>query len=165
MPLHTSIILAEPLLQARLITRISCTTSRGIADSCVLRPNKLITDFLQIWTNAYAQAVYLAQNGFQYWFSQDELTELEQNNEEFRAVIPEEEQLMAFYEPCTEDDADAVFMLNTEILKNLLRLSGLRTLSDQKLGRVLKARKFIRIKRQGRYGYLIKTKTQEVPTT
>ncbi|MCI7592519.1 VapE domain-containing protein [Alistipes shahii] len=113
---------------------------------------------------AYAQAVYLAQNGFQYWFSQDELTELEQNNEEFRAVIPEEEQLMAFYEPCTEDDADAVFMLNTEILKNLLRLSGLRTLSDQKLGRVLKARKFIRIKRQGRYGYLIKTKTQEVPT-
>jgi len=50
MPLHTSIILAEPLLQARLITRISCTTSRGIADSCVLRPNKLITDFLQIWT-------------------------------------------------------------------------------------------------------------------
>ena len=114
---------------------------------------------------AYAQAVYLAQNGFQYWFSQDELTELEQNNEEFRAVIPEEEQLMAFYEPCTEDDADAVFMLNTEILKNLLRLSGLRTLSDQKLGRVLKARKFIRIKRQGRYGYLIKTKTQEVPIT
>lgn len=107
----------------------------------------------------------MIQNGFQYWFSQDELSELEQNNEEFRAVIPEEEQLMAFYEPCTEDDTDAVFMLNTEILKNLLRLSGLRTLSDQKLGRVLKARKFIRIKRQGRYGYLIKTKTQEVPTT
>ena len=114
---------------------------------------------------AYAQAINLIQNGFQYWFSQDELSELEQNNEEFRAVIPEEEQLMAFYEPCTEDDTDAVFMLNTEILKNLLRLSGLRTLSDQKLGRVLKARKFIRIKRQGRYGYLIKTKTQEVPTT
>ena len=114
---------------------------------------------------AYAQAINLIQNGFQYWFSQDELSELEQNNEEFRAVIPEEEQLMAFYEPCTEDDTDAVFMLNTEILKNLLRLSGLRTLSGQKLGRVLKARKFIRIKRQGRYGYLIKTKTQEVPTT
>ena len=113
---------------------------------------------------AYAQAVYLAQNGFQYWFSQDELTELEQNNEEFRAVIPEEEQLMTFYEPCDEADPEAFFMKTTDILKNLLRLSGLRSLSEQKLGRVLMAH-FERVKRQGRYGYLIKTKTQEVPTT
>lgn len=110
---------------------------------------------------AYAQAISLAQNGFQYWFSQDELAELEQNNEEFRAVIPEEEQLMTFYEPCDEADPEAVFMKTTDILKNLLRLSGLRSLSEQKLGRVLMAH-FKRVKRQGRYGYMIKTKTQEV---
>ena len=183
MLLLTSIILAEPLLQDRLITRISCTTSQGIADSCVLRQNHPVK-FLQHAVQVSRQVIagvpdvagvqtnpdlfaqfHLIQNGFQYWFSQDELSELEQNNEEFRAVIPEEEQLMASHEPCTEDDTDAVFMLNTEILKNLLRLSGLRTLSEQKLGRVLKARKFIRIKRQGRYGYLIKAKTQEIPTT
>lgn len=112
---------------------------------------------------AYAQAINLAQNGFQYWFSQEEMAELEQNNEEFRAVIPEEEQLMAFYEPCNDADPEAVFMKTTDILKNLLRLSGLRSLSEQKLGRVLMAH-FERVKRQGRYGYLIKSKTQEVPT-
>lgn len=112
---------------------------------------------------AYAQAINLAQNGLQYWFSQEEMAELEQNNEEFRAVIPEEEQLMAFYEPCNDADPEAVFMKTTDILKNLLRLSGLRSLSEQKLGRVLMAH-FERVKRQGRYGYLIKSKTQEVPT-
>lgn len=112
---------------------------------------------------AYSQAIHLAQNGFQYWFSQEELSELEQNNEEFRAVIPEEEQLMAFYESCDEADPEGGFMKTTDILKNLLRLSGLRSLSEQKLGRVLIAH-FKRVKRQGRYGYLIKTKTQEVPT-
>lgn len=110
---------------------------------------------------AYSQAIYLVNSGFQYWFSQDELAELEQNNEEFRAVIPEEEQLMTFYEPCDEADPEAVFMKTTDILKNLLRLSGLRSLSEQKLGRVLMAH-FKRVKRQGRYGYMIKTKTQEV---
>lgn len=110
---------------------------------------------------AYSQAIHLAQNGFQYWFSQKEMAELEQNNEEFRAVIPEEEQLMAFYEPCDEADPEAVFMKTTDILKNLLRLSGLRSLSEQKLGRVLMAH-FKRVKRQGRYGYMIKTKTQEI---
>ncbi len=113
---------------------------------------------------AYSQAIHLAQNGFQYWFSQEELSELEQNNEEFRAVIPEEEQLMAFYESCDEADPEAVFMKTTDILKNLLRLSGLRSLSEQKLGRVLMAH-FKRVKRQGRYGYMIKLKTQEVTNT
>ena len=113
---------------------------------------------------AYSQAICLAQNGFQYWFSQEEMAELEQNNEEFRAVIPEEEQLMAFYEPCDESDPEAVFMKTTDILKNLLRLSGLRSLSEQKLGRVLMAH-FKRVKRQGRYGYMIKLKTQDVTNT
>lgn len=113
---------------------------------------------------AYAQAISLFQNGFQYWFSQEELTELEQNNEEFRAVIPEEEQLMTFYEPCEETDPEGVFMKTTDILKNLLRLSGLRSLSEQKLGRVLMAY-FKRVKRQSRYGYIIKLKTQEVTNT
>ena len=118
----------------------------------------------QIFTDldkAYAQAISLAQNGFQYWFSQEEMAELEQNNEEFRAVIPEEEQLMAFYEPCNDADPEAVFMKTTDILKNLLRLSGLRSLSEQKLRRVWMAH-FKRIKRQGRYEYMIKTKNQEV---
>lgn len=113
---------------------------------------------------AYSQAISLAQNGFQYWFSQEEMAELEQNNEEFRAVIPEEEQLMTFYEPCEETDPEGVFMKTTDILKNLLRLSGLRSLSEQKLGKVLMAH-FVRVKRQGRYGYMIKPKTQEVPNT
>lgn len=113
---------------------------------------------------AYSQAICLAQNGFQYWFSQEEMAELEQNNEEFRAVIPEEEQLMAFYEPCKDADPEAVFMKTTDILKNLLRLSGLRSLSEQKLGRVLMAH-FERVKRQGRYGYMIKLKTQDVTNT
>lgn len=112
---------------------------------------------------AYAQAVYLFQNGFQYWFSSDELEELEQNNAEFRAMSSEEELLMSFYEPADKTDEEAVFMTTTDILKSLIRLSGLRSLSEQKLGRILTAQ-FERIKRKGRYGYVVKTKKQEDTT-
>lgn len=107
---------------------------------------------------AYAQAYALAKQGFQFWFDQAEIERLEQNNEQFRAVIVEEEQLTTYYEPCGIDDPDALFMKTTDVLRNLQQFSGLRTLSDQRLGRVLSALKYVRVKRQERYGYLLKLK-------
>lgn len=111
----------------------------------------------------YAQAIALEQEGFQYWFDKDEIAVLERNNEAFRAVCVEEEQLISFYEPCNEGDDGALFMKTTDILKSLLQLSGLRSLSDQKLGRVLMSLGYKRVKKDGRYGYLLRLQKPSVP--
>lgn len=105
----------------------------------------------------YAQAYMLYRSGFQYWFSQEESMQIEANNEEFRAVCEEEEQLTSFYERCPLEEATE-FMKTSDIMKNLLRLSGLRSLSIQKLGRVMHKLDFERVKRQGRYVYAVKPK-------
>lgn len=111
----------------------------------------------------YAQAIALLVGGFQYWFDKDEMAVLERNNEAFRAVCVEEEQLTSFYEPCNEGDAGVLFMKTTDILKSLLQLSGLRSLSDQKLGRVLMSLGYKRVKKDGRYGYLLRLRKPSVP--
>ena len=74
----------------------------------------------------------------------------------------EEEQLTSFYEPCNEGDAGVLFMKTTDILKSLLQLSGLRSLSDQKLGRVLMSLGYKRVKKDGRYGYLLRLQKPSV---
>lgn len=110
----------------------------------------------------YAQAIALERSGFQYWFDKDEMAVLERNNEAFRAVCVEEQQLTSFYEPCNEGDAGVLFMKTTDILKSLLQLSGLRSLSDQKLGRVLMSLGYKRVKKDGRYGYLLRLQKPSV---
>ena len=111
----------------------------------------------------YAQAIALWVGGFQYWFDKNEMAVLERNNEAFRAVCVEEEQLTSFYEPCNEGDDGVLFMKTTDILKSLLQLSGLRSLSDQKLGRVLMSLGYKRVKKDGRYGYLLRLRKPSVP--
>ncbi|MCL2858718.1 MAG: hypothetical protein FWF42_03410, partial [Streptococcaceae bacterium] len=85
-----------------------------------------------------------------------DIIELEANNEEFRAICTEEEQLTAFYEPCARDDDDAVYMKTTDILKSLSELSRLRYMSEQKLGKVLHRLQYPRFKHRGWYVYSIK---------
>lgn len=114
-------------------------------------------------SQVYAQAIALERSGFQYWFDKDEMAVLERNNEAFRAVCVEEEQLTSFYEPCNEGDDGVLFMKTTDILKSLLQLSGLRSLSDQKLGRVLMSLGYKRVKKDGRYGYLLRLRKPSVP--
>lgn len=104
----------------------------------------------------FAQAIYMARNGFQFWFSREEIAELEVHNEEFRATCSEEEQLTTYYEACERDDPGVIYMKNTDLLKSLLELSRLRSLSDQKLGKVLQRLKFQRFKYRGRYVYAVK---------
>jgi len=104
----------------------------------------------------FSQAIYLAKNGFRFWFSRDDIAELEANNEEFRAICTEEEQLTTYYEPCARDDDDAVYMKTTEIQRSLLELSHLRSISEQKLGKVLHRLQYPRFKHNGRYVYSVK---------
>lgn len=105
----------------------------------------------------YAQALHLFHSGFQYWFDQNEIAELNASNEEFRTISVEEEQLMSYFEPCSEEN-DPEYLKTTQILQVISSSSKMRGLSEQRLGRVLRAKDFLRVKKGDRWVYVVKRK-------
>lgn len=104
----------------------------------------------------FAQLKYLYLNGFQYWFDEAEISELNIKNAEFRDICVEEEALTSYFEKTATNDESSQFMTTTQILKKLTQLTGNKRLSLQSLGMVLRDLKFERIKKKGVYGYLVK---------
>jgi predicted P-loop ATPase len=79
-------------------------------------------DMNKVW----AQALHLAQEKFPYWFSHEELQELNKVNEIYRQLSPEEEWLMKLYEPCERTNPKAQFLMPSEILSKLNAWSGMK---------------------------------------
>lgn len=82
----------------------------------------------QVW----AQALSLLEEGNTYWFSQEELKVLNEINDIYRQVPPEEEWLQKLYDPCERSDPKAKFLMTSEMLTRLNVYSGMR-LSIKKL--------------------------------
>ena len=106
----------------------------------------------------FAQAVHLFRNGFQYWFTKDDVEFLNKNNENFRIRNLEEDLLLKHYEPCSEDDEQRVFMTTTEIMNTLAKSAGINFdgRNTYRLGKVLSSCGFIRAKKRNVYGYYLK---------
>jgi predicted P-loop ATPase len=82
--------------------------------------------------SVWSQALHLLDNGYRYWFTQEDMKQLNQINEIYRQVPPEEEWLMKMYEPCDPNNAQAKFLMPSEILTKLNLWSGMK-LSIRKL--------------------------------
>lgn len=111
----------------------------------------------------YAQAVHLVNNGFPFYFNSEEIQMVNQSNEQFRAMSVEEELLLTYFDPCEAEDAD--FLFSTTQLVGWFTEKVKMSVTDgakQKLGKALRAHKFVRIKRQNRYVYALKEKASEV---
>lgn len=106
----------------------------------------------------FSQAVHLFKNGFQYWFDQEEIAELDRMNAEFRDISVEEEAFVNHFEVSNPTDDNSLFLTTTQIHQQLVLKTGHKLLSIQQLGRVLREMKIPRLKRNGVYGYLVKTK-------
>jgi predicted P-loop ATPase len=109
--------------------------------------------------NVLAQAVALFKSGFQYWFDTQEIKRINKNNEQFRIMSVEEELLLAHFAPCNADEAD-YFFTTTELVHHFTQKVKI-TLTEsakQKMGKALRAHKFERLKRQGRYVYAMQEK-------
>ena len=65
---------------------------------------------------------------------------------------------MSYFEPCSEED-DPEYLKTTQILQVVASASKVRGLSDQRLGRVLRAKGFLRVKKGDRWMYAVKRKT------
>ena len=67
-------------------------------------------DFQVNHAGLYAQALHLLKGGYQYWYSGDEIAELNLRNEAYRQKDPVEELLYVRFRPATDVDYTAKWM-------------------------------------------------------
>ena len=86
----------------------------------------------------YAQARYLIDMGFQYWFDLDDIDQLEAHNDDFRAQENEEQLLAVYFD--IPADGYGTFMTTAEISDKLVIKGSIKKpMSLSRLGMVLQA--------------------------
>ena len=114
--------------------------------------------------DVYSQAKYLFETGYQYYFNFKEIEEITENNEQFQFKPLEEEYLMQYFEPCTQEKAD--FFLNAsqvleklkEIVPDFFYTNGNR----MNIGKILTRNGFHRVKRHKIYTYALRERTEPI---
>lgn len=95
--------------------------------------------------DVFAQAYALYKQGFTYWFTDQEVEEIERSNEQFRFTTLEEELLMKYFRKPVGDETYEL-LTPTEILQHLAMKSGFNMGNDivlRKLGMALHKRNFV----------------------
>jgi len=103
---------------------------------------------------AFSQALFLFKSGFRYWFDQEEIKSITENNEQYQLRSPEEELLLTWFEPCERENANA--FLNTSQIAAKLAEKAKINITDStinKLGKALKKHNFIRFNTKNGYVY------------
>ena len=110
----------------------------------------------------YAQALHLFNEGFRYWFNQEEIKYITDNNEQYQLRSPEEELLLTWFEPCTKETA-TTFLNASQIAAKLAERAKLNVTdaSINKLGKALKKHNFVRLSKKTGYVYAVKEYTWE----
>ena len=105
----------------------------------------------------YAQAKYLIDHGFHYWFDTDDIRAMESHTESFHRETSEEQLLRVFYSPATLEDSNAVFRTTAEISATLSWRGNIRhPMALQALGRLLQSQGFSQKRLTGgTRGYLV----------
>lgn len=115
-----------------------------------------------------AQAYALYQNGFRYWFDQNEIKKLTVNNEDFLAKSVEEELIETWIRPVTREEWDSrhqymnshnIQMLTTTEIASKLMEKAKFNLTDTtilKIGKILKKQGFERIRKGNNYSYMLR---------
>ncbi|MFV0216673.1 DUF5906 domain-containing protein [Empedobacter falsenii] len=107
--------------------------------------------------NCYKQALHLIDQGFRYWFNNEEIKNINQNNEQYQIKSPEEELLLTWFEKADRETATA-FLNTTQIATRLAFFSNININSGtvNQLGKALKKHGFMRISKNGSYVYAVK---------
>lgn len=82
-----------------------------------------------IYRGMYAQAKCLIENGFQCWFNEDEMAELEEHNDEYRLLSTEEELVPLLFAVSAEGKGE--FMSNSEIQACLMDTFTIKSALDK----------------------------------
>ena len=111
---------------------------------------------------AFSQALFLFKSGFRFWFDQEEIKLISENNEQYQLRSPEEELLLTWFEPCSKEEA-TLFLNASQIAAKLADRTKLN-LNDgtiNKLGKALKKHNFIKISKKTGYVYAVKELSYE----
>ena len=103
---------------------------------------------------AFSQALFLFKSGFRYWFDQEEIKSITENNEQYQLRSPEEELLLTWFEPCEREKANTY--LNASQIAAKLAEKAKINITDgtiNKLGKALKKHNFIRFNTKKGYVY------------
>ena len=105
----------------------------------------------------YAQALFLFKEGFQYWWADSDIKELENRNEEFtQGSLEEEYLLMAFENPEEKiPDAECTFLTTSDIADKIAKQHDRMNINGsviRNLGKALNKHRFKRISRYGGAG-------------
>ena len=110
----------------------------------------------------YAQACYLIEHDFNYWFDLDDIDILEQHNEDFRAQENEEQLLAVYFDIPAEGKGQ--FMTTAEISDKLVIKGSIkRPMSLSRLGMVLQQAGYIskRVGKSRTRGWIVREKDGE----
>ncbi len=109
---------------------------------------------------AYAQAKQLYQDGFRFWFNQEEIKEINTNNEQYQIRSPEEELLLTWFEVADKETANT-FLNATQIGAKLADKAKLNITDGtvMKLGKALKKHGYLRLSKKNGYVYAVKELT------
>jgi hypothetical protein len=106
---------------------------------------------------AFSQALFLFKSGFRFWFDQEEIKAITENNEQYQLRSPEEELLLTWFEPCEKENA--THFLNASQIGAKLAEKAKINLNDgtiNKIGKSLKKHNFLRLMRKGSPVYALR---------
>ncbi|UFH45349.1 virulence-associated E family protein [Flavobacterium galactosidilyticum] len=111
---------------------------------------------------AFSQALFLFKSGFRFWFDQEEIKSITENNEQYQLHSPEEELLLTWFSPCERDKAN-IFLNASQIASKIAEKAkiNINDATINKLGKALKKHNFIRLKKNGLAVYALIENTYE----
>lgn len=101
--------------------------------------NTLDVDFA--WAeayNQYRQYKKTREEKYRYWWTTAEIEQHFGDMSEYKTDSMELQLFLQYYEPCTAENQSGQYLTNTQILIYIQNNSGVRNLSDKKLGSALK---------------------------
>ena len=107
----------------------------------------------------YAQARYLIEMGFQYWFDLDDIDQLEAHNDDFRAQENEEQLLAVYFD--VPSDGYGTFMTTAEISDKLVIKGSIKKpMPLNRLGMIMKKAGYKDVRRgaMNTRGWLVREK-------
>lgn len=119
----------------------------------ILNPWNITLPYEQI----YAQAFHLFNNGFIYWFDQEDNKRMDAHNDDFRAQTNEEQLIPVFLAIPKPGDNDAEFLTASEISDLLCTKGGIKKpLCPSLLGILLRKAGFTPKRSNGKRGFIVK---------
>ena len=109
--------------------------------------------------NCYKQALHLIKEGFRFWFNNEEIKAINENNEKYQIKSPEEELLLTWFEKADKDTATA-FLNTTQIATRLAYFGNININNSTviQLGKALKKLGFLRVTKGKNYVYAVREK-------